>query len=616
MKYHPKANVIPFESTQEQFRERIRQSLMVRDNLLDDFVRNAVVSPPRRHYLAAYHYEGTFNAAWTASFGYDRKIQRHHPQRGSYWETVTDWKNAGGNAYGKFDINVLVGGMGLYQHLEGHERVFNFSLSLISAVPWSEELTKDVFVSSFFSDAKETLATLGAEQLSAVVGRAVKKNAQGNRQKNWNWSHSYTFDAVPYHIPMWSTILTYEGNEYEVIANGSGTMTLASGDFPTDNKRAARIRWGMVPFYATCITALTHVGVTRHSGLSVLVGVSCLLATGLYAGLRQRAIASHALKCREIYVKNPQANETELPRPPLLSLKKADWVLIPSMLVVSLMPLAFLLFSLLATKPSAVQNSNVSSQQQTIAVQPSSPVAAKMIEKPSTTASAPQKVANNMGADTNTPPTAKPAVTVPARTNNIHTKPTDAVVLPGFSPLLEPFGELLQAAANSRWDDLHRALVRRNERAANTPPAGPGIQMMARSEFNAGLKFAEDGNLAAAKAAYLRALATDPWGGGARTNYVMAAFETKEFDKAAAKLQEGLLMSPDVWEWWALLGLLEDNHPEHTQAALALMVHLQRDHGASIAVLRDQEPRSTPKMAALIRKMLPLVEQIPYARPL
>ncbi|MEQ1496983.1 MAG: hypothetical protein ABL912_14635, partial [Novosphingobium sp.] len=112
--------VIPMSVSQEDLERRVYAYMATGDYTPDDMLEAATFVKKERFYVPAFGFRVSYEATWTASFGYDReesytayrtvtRNNRQHQEAYTAYKTVTDWRPANGVDSGIFSVSTYAG---------------------------------------------------------------------------------------------------------------------------------------------------------------------------------------------------------------------------------------------------------------------------------------------------------------------------------------------------------------------------------------------------------------------------------------------------------------------------------------------------------------------------
>lgn len=188
------------------------------DYTAEDFVLRAEMTSFSMLYLPNYVFECSFDAQWTASFGFDRfeeythwqrrydtDLKRHIKEPMTRTKTVTDWVVHSGEAPGYCKFNgyagapELVYARRLVEDASWEASHHNFSVDLLHA---AEPLPFEILSPEVYESVKP--------RVMDVVSREVKSYAQGDHQRDWRWTANIDYKSKTVYVPTCNAQLSYD----------------------------------------------------------------------------------------------------------------------------------------------------------------------------------------------------------------------------------------------------------------------------------------------------------------------------------------------------------------------------------------------------------------------
>ncbi|NHZ81772.1 hypothetical protein F2P44_21200 [Massilia sp. CCM 8695] len=262
--------LIPMTIEDNALAYAVLHHLAANDEIPDDMVERAELSV-NRFYLPCFAFDGSYNATWTASFGYNRTdTYTDHVKRTvdgkservpvTKTRAVVDWRPVSGQDAGNF-VLLGYGGSGVAPNaLLLLERLRN----LQTATPFDVGFISGVDTHPYTLAAKEAYALHTEARVGKLVETSVKHHAQGNVQRDWHWNASTRWDASPMYVPMGHVVIAYGGKQYNVWADGTNAANLVSDALPANRAKGKYISRGMwLPIVA--LLALMFTGLASAS---------------------------------------------------------------------------------------------------------------------------------------------------------------------------------------------------------------------------------------------------------------------------------------------------------------------------------------------------------------
>ncbi len=342
--------IVPL-AVDEKVLKRTAQTFMSTGNLTpDDLLDAAKFTKLDLFYVPAYLFRGSYEATWTASFGFDR--QEHYTDYENRWDsnlkmnvrtavaktkTVTDWRPVNGTDMGEFALSAYAG-----------TKQPAAVASLVEGMSWSDAKSFDVsFLVGFRAEEieksdRDVYSESVDSRVNTVIDNGVRTHAQGDRQRDWNWKANISKTATSYFLPVGWVKYEYDGKEYNFWVDGIDPSNHLGDELPVDSKRKNALIFGYAPAAAGALAF----GLTSGAGAE-LAGWMTLIGLG-YGGLRHWSILNFSKKRRESTLARKLAEEgTEADlseadreklstaysdvRPGILASTARDKVLLPAM---------------------------------------------------------------------------------------------------------------------------------------------------------------------------------------------------------------------------------------------------------------------------------------------
>jgi len=356
--------IVPIGIDEKTLRRSV-QTFMASGKLTpDDLIDTAKFTKIDLFYVPAYLFNGSYQATWTASFGYDRQeqytayesrydndLKRSIQVPVTKTKTVTDWRPVNGTDTGDFNLSAYAG-----------TKQPSSVAQLVEDMAWSDGKEFDnSFLAGFRAEEIEKSDDAVYQgsvsgRVNAIIESGVKSHAQGDRQKDWNWKASIRKSSTSYFLPIGWVKYEYGGKEYNYWLDGISSSSHVADKLPVDSKRRMALILGYVPAaFGAAPFVFLDPEFSGFAGILTLAGLS-------YAGLRHWSILNFSKKRRESTLARKIAEEggqAELSekqqtalttaysdvKPGFLANTAKDKVLIPaltgSLFVLSLMPMLF-----------------------------------------------------------------------------------------------------------------------------------------------------------------------------------------------------------------------------------------------------------------------------------
>jgi hypothetical protein len=303
--------IVPL-AVDEKVLKRTAQTFMSTGKLTpDDLLDTAKFTKLDLFYVPAYLYRGSYEATWTASFGYDR--QEHYTDYENKWDsnlkmnvrtavaktkTVTDWRPMNGADMGNFVLSAYAG-----------TKQPPAVAALIEGMSWSDAKSFDTsFLVGFRAEEVEksdsdVYSESVDSRVNVVIDNGVRSHAQGDRQRDWNWKANISKTATSYFLPIGWVKYEYGGREYNLWVDGIDPSNNVGDELPVDSKRKSALIFGYTPAAAGALAFVMTSGAgSEFAGWMTLFGLG-------YGGLRHWSILNFSKKRRESTLARKLAEE-------------------------------------------------------------------------------------------------------------------------------------------------------------------------------------------------------------------------------------------------------------------------------------------------------------------
>ncbi len=300
--------IIPMGMSVEAL-ERSAQAYMAQGDFTpDDMLEVAVFTRRERLYVPAHRFIVSYEATWTASFGYDRtehytefvSVTKYSNGR-SYTvqeprnrtKTVTDWRPANGIDAGSFSVAVYAGKLLNESALDPGD-IIPEVVADGAITAFNDSFMKGIETESFALPEAAALTKLKGE-IDEHIGERVRSHGQGDRQKDWHWRANYSHDGQTVYVPICHAVFDYHGTEYHYWTNGVDGSTFRADALPEDADRRGHANKGFVPAVAGAVILVATGALWSVTTLGVF---AVLLAAG-YGWLRRKALLEHSKLVRD-----------------------------------------------------------------------------------------------------------------------------------------------------------------------------------------------------------------------------------------------------------------------------------------------------------------------------
>jgi len=621
--------IVPLTVELTALTDAVYEHLASGDLTPDHLLEHATFSKKDRFYVPMWAFQGSFEAHWTASFGYDH--QEHYTDYETRTEnghsrqvpvtktkTVTDWRPQSGVDTGEFAVVAYAGERLPEAPLDVVNLVQDASRGGVTAFDGS--YVSGVTVEPFAMAESEAYDRRAEPQVSAIIDESVRSHAQGDHQRDWHWTGSIDKNGLTLLVPVCHAMYEFEGKQYNVWTSGADATRLVADPLPVDAGRRMAIRLGYLPASAAIFsagTAVFHFDVPWKVPL-LLVGLA--VAYGIY---RADAIKRYSLKLRKSMLAGRRAaaantagmtreqqqelmSSVERPGKPWMARTGFDGLVLPAlMLAAALTPMAPVIRAQSAPIVETVQTA-----QQAPAPAPVERTSALPAIRYQTTAAqeTPSTVASPIPAPSTTP---EAVATEPAAASSSSSDGTgQATSTPGGRPS-SPLTDALVFAKAGDWVNVDEQI-----RLIKAKPAvsEQGDRKSARSANDEGLALLRANDFAGAVVAFERAVAADGADIEVRNNLGYALIKGGRSDEAVAVLGRVLMQTPDRSSAWANLSEATVVNTELSMTALQVAVHYSANREKTLVYLKQSaETHPNASYRAVADAVLSKVDGVPVA---
>lgn len=637
-------HVVTLVVSRSQLEDAVFQHLAEGKYTPDNLLEHATFTKVEQFFVPAFAFTGTYEAQWTASFGYDRTEHYTDYVRDSNGNTrpvtktrtVTDWRPVNGTDTGDFSV-LTYGGSQL------NNSSLNLPVQLVErcamggdVVDYSPSFTSGFEVEAYSVRPNDAYSGRGEELVNGVIDVGVRRHAQGDRQKDWHWKATTRKRASRILVPVCHVVYEYDGQSFNVWLDGTSTANLVADVAPEDHSRKRAVRIGFIP---GAIAAAGLVGSLVSTGgdmsslpESPLIWVGTIGAL-LFGAARRHAILSYSIKLRKAILAQRKLDTTNAanvddaarlamveackrPDRPWLAgtIKDAVWLPVTSViaLAVVLTPLLHQVISdhrgvqYAPDSASVFQSSTTSNEKPsrpTLASAQNGPAPQSVQQVPTTTTEPVQQA--DVGASAGQQASAAPEPAVP-QAAQVQT-PSLQIAVAG------PVLAVLNAASQNDWAAVDLAADNLKDSGASN--MAHGDRARARTANIDGKAALQAKNYAAAVEAFRRGVAADPADIELQNNLGYALEESGQQQDAIDAISNVLVRAPRRTAAWANLAssLAESGHLPEAKAAMGVAVHYTGNRDRTLAFLQEQA--ATGRTEA-IRQMSAAVSQQALTIPL
>ena len=287
----------------------------------DNLVEKAIITKQWLTYVPVYTYVGSYDAQWTATFGYDRTEHyteyvtkydngRSYKVPETKTKTVTDWRPVNGTDAGQFATHAYAGAKLAPQAVDLIEKMH---LGDNKPQVFKQEYIAGIEVEEFSSSDSEVYSSRAENKVNAIIGYKVRSHAQGDHQRDWHWTAQIDKKCLSALVPIAHSIFEYEGKEYNVWIDGSDPNQLAGDPLPVDDNKKKAVTLGYVPLgFAVFAILIDFMGLQISFDGTLLALSAAGLGIGyLYFYLRKNEMLNYSKAIRNAYLNRKQANSVD-----------------------------------------------------------------------------------------------------------------------------------------------------------------------------------------------------------------------------------------------------------------------------------------------------------------
>lgn len=314
--------IVPLSVSEKALLDAVHEHLVGGALTPDDLLSSATIVRKDRFYVPAYEFAGSYEAQWTASFGYDRTehytVYETRTEDGRSRQVpvtktriVTDWRPASGSDSGRFQVRTYAG-----ERLAGAEAPL---LALLEdedsgrPVAFDASYTAGVSQEACTQSPEQAYQRRGREQVHACIDAGVERHRQGDRQSGWHWTADIHKQHRMLLVPLCHVCYEYQGQTYNVWTSGADTARMVADKLPVDRSRVRSIAWGLAPLALTLMASPMAIDASREAGQEPVGPTLALVAAGAFAVWRYRAVVGHSMKRRQALLAARRGGATGLP---------------------------------------------------------------------------------------------------------------------------------------------------------------------------------------------------------------------------------------------------------------------------------------------------------------
>lgn len=234
--------VAPITTDADRFQRRLLAWLSDGDYTPDDILQKALLTEHAGLFLPFWRLSGEFHARFTASAGYDHKVEKIIERqrddgsidRRTTYETRTEWRPMSGEATGPYEVWV-VGSASIPDELRDFvEQVMADAQDLHELSP---ELMAGHLVEDFGVDASTAMAARGRGKITGRVEEACRNRVPGDKCKDLRVDFDTRDELAEAALhPFWIAAFEYGGETFPVAFSGRD-LDRVQGRRPEDKAR-------------------------------------------------------------------------------------------------------------------------------------------------------------------------------------------------------------------------------------------------------------------------------------------------------------------------------------------------------------------------------------------
>lgn len=236
--------IIPFSTSRDAFELACANMLINEPLVPDDIFEQVSFGDVDAIYLPMFLYEGTFEANWSASIGYEE----NSVGVGTDWQgnktvkekKVIKYRPASGTSKGNFSF-VCLGyeGPEITEEMSAFTKTFPYATKL--SKEFSSEYLKGYHVMPHNDDRESVWAKYGEELVDANAREAALGQVGSEIFKDFRSStnHDKKHEGRMVYVPFWFVYYKYNGQNYHYLMDGIGQNQ--NGTTPTDQPRQDKV---------------------------------------------------------------------------------------------------------------------------------------------------------------------------------------------------------------------------------------------------------------------------------------------------------------------------------------------------------------------------------------
>lgn len=303
--------IVPLSVSEQALLDAVYQHLASGALTPDDLLACATFTRKDRFYAPTFEFKGSYEAKWTASFGYDRvehyTVYESRTENGrtkqvpvTKTRTVTDWRPASGSDAGRFQVRTYAG-----ERLGAAESPLLALVedeSLGRPVAFNASYALGVQQEAFAREADAAYEQRGRAQVHVCIDAGVERHRQGDRQSDWHWTARIRKQHRTVWVPVCQVTYDYQGQAYQVWTSGVDAERMVADKLPVDRSRVKALVWGLAPLAVALVASPMAIETAKQMGEEPALPVLTLVAAGAFAVWRYWAIVGHSMQRRQAFL--------------------------------------------------------------------------------------------------------------------------------------------------------------------------------------------------------------------------------------------------------------------------------------------------------------------------
>ena len=666
-------HIVPIAVTPQELDNRLYAYMASGNFTPDDMIEASTITRRERYYVPAFAFKVDYEATWTASFGFNkqepytahRSVTRNnqtYQEAYTAYRTVTDWRPVNGVEAGIFDVAGYGGTQLAGLPLAPADLVVH---AVINGNPteYNPSFITGFEIEGFSIPEKKVFESL-KDEINTNIDNYVKKNAQGDKQRDWHWNARMSHNTTTYAVPICHGAFQYGDKEYNVWVGGHDVETIRADELPVDKDKKKAANIGFVPGSLGLVTIIGSAYYWSFVGSSLITTV---VALG-YGYMRRKALIDYSKSIRSSLLTQMQAssqvianlsneeqakvaNAFQRPERPFFAKTHKDKIILPALAAFAffgaVVPNAVLNPMAIGQRAIARQASDQAEQEQrnatarvaqdevdrkaaeeqasTRAQEEAAAALKAEAEKVAQTEAAAQKAeaekvalaeASNASAQSlptqpaspnqnpNTASTAQLAIAPTATSGQIAISAGFLVVSP------EESRQLLTAMLQQATSAFKVSEIKGKIEAFPKPITGD--RKAARKLNDQGLVALKSDDFAQALTVLKNAVATDPADVEILNNYVYTLIKAKRLQDAESEAGRLLTISPGRSSAWANLAEVYalKNKNEEAVAALVLAFQFSSNKDRTVTFLNDRASDTNSPLQATAKKAIEVIQKM------